>query len=111
EKYYQPVDEEVRTIHNINNSNIMEHQHFHDSYELHFTVSDNLKFTVNDDLFWAPKGSVFIIDPFTPHRSVVPEGVWFERYTVHIKPYVLKKLNTFPGYELLDLFTTKKVEM
>lgn len=108
DKYYQPVDEEVRTIHNINNSNIMEHQHYHDSYEIHFTVSHKLKFIINDELFWAPKGSVFIIDPLIPHMSVVADGVWFERYTVHIKSNIIKELNTFSGYNLFDLFNTKE---
>lgn len=86
----------------------MEHQHFHNTYELHFTVSDNLKFIVDDELFWAPKGSVFIIDPLIPHMSVVADGVWFERYTVHIKPHIIKELNTFPGYDLYDLFNSNE---
>lgn len=108
DKYYQPVDEKVRTIHNINNSNIMEQQHYHDSYELHFTVSDNLEFIINDELFDAPKGSVFIINPFVPHMSIVSNGVWFERYTVHIKANIIEELNTFSGYNLFDLFDFKE---
>lgn len=104
DKYYQPVLERIRAIHNINNSNIMEYQHFHDSYELHFTVSDNLKFIINDEMYLAPKGSVFIINPFVPHMNVVPDGAWFERYTVHMKPDVIKELNVFSGYDLSELF-------
>src|SRR5690625_2671589 len=108
DKFYQPIDEMIKVIHNINNSNVMEKQHFHNSYELHFTVSNNLKFIINDELFWAPKGSVFIINPFTPHMSVVSDGVWFERYTVHIKEEIIMKLNDFPKYDLFDLFNTGK---
>lgn len=106
--FFQPIKEDIRAIHNLNNSNIMEHQHFHDSYELHFTVSNQLKFIIDDKLFHAPKGSVFLIDPNTPHMSVVPDGVWFERYTVHIKLDILNELNTFSKYDLFDLFNSKK---
>jgi AraC-like DNA-binding protein len=109
DKYYQPIKEEVRAIHNINNSNIMECQHFHDSYEIHFTVSDNLQFIINDELYWAPKGSIFIIEPLVPHMNVVPDDAWFERYTVHIKPNVIEELNTFSGYNLFELFDFKGV--
>lgn len=109
DKDYQPIDEKVRTIHNINNSNTMEKQHFHNSYEVHFTVSDNLKFIINGELYWAPKGSVFIIHPFIPHMSIVSDGEWFERYTVHIKSDVIEDLNAFSGYNLVDLFNSNEM--
>lgn len=109
DKYYQPVDKGIQAIHNINQSNIMECQHFHDSYEVHFTVSDNLKFIIDNELYEAPKGSVFIIDSFVPHMTLVPDGAWFERYTIHIKPEVLEELNTFSDYDLVELFDFKEM--
>lgn len=36
--------------------------------------------------------------------SVVDNGVWFERYTVHIKSEVIDELNTFSEYNLYELF-------
>lgn len=104
EKYYQSIEEDIRVIHNINSSNVMEFPHFHKHYELHFTLSYNLKFIIENTIFHVSKGSVFAIKPFVPHITVVPDEAWFERYTVHIEPEVFQKINSFEGFDLTELF-------
>lgn len=104
EKFFQPIEENIRVIHNINSSNVMGCPHFHDHYELHFTLSYNLKFIIEDAIFHVPRGSVFAIPRFVPHITVVPDDAWFERYTVHIKPEVLEEIRQKFGIDYKDLF-------
>lgn len=104
EKFFQPIEEDIRVIHNINSSNIMECPHFHNHYELHFTLSYNLKFIIANTIFYVPKGSVFAIKTFTPHMTVVPDDAWFERYTVHIRPEVLQEINRYTNIDFMELF-------
>lgn len=104
EKYFQPIDESIRVIHNINSSNVMECPHFHDYYELHFTLSNNLKFIIENNIFYVPRGAVFGIGTFVPHMTVVPDDAWFERYTVHIKPEVMEEITESLDVDCMELF-------
>ena len=108
EKYYQSISEDIRVIHNINSFNVMEFPHFHSHYELHFTLSYNLKFIIENTIFHVPKGSVVAIKPYVPHMTVVPDEAWFERYTVHIDPQILKEINCYEGFNLLGLFQSSE---
>lgn len=86
----------------------MEQQHYHNTYEIHFTVSDNLQFIIEDDFYSAPKGSLFIIHPFVPHMNIIPDDAWYERYILQIHPHVINKINVFPDHDLLTLFEFEK---
>ena len=108
EKYFQPIDESIRVIHNINSSNVMECPHFHDHYELHFTLSNNLKFIIENNIFYVPRGAVFGIGTFVPHMTVVPDDAWFERYTVHIKPEVMEEITESLDVDCMELFQPDK---
>lgn len=102
---FHNVNENIQAVHNINSANIMESQHYHDCYEILFIMSDNHKFIIDDEIYLAPKGSVFIIEPYVPHMNVVPESKWYERYALHIKKDIIKDINQFEDYDLFDLFT------
>ena len=104
EKFFQPIEEKIRVIHNINSENVMTSPHFHDHYEIHFTLSYNVKFIIEDTIYYVPRGSVFAIQRFVPHITAVPDDAWFERYTVHIKPEIMEEIRVRFGIDYQDLF-------
>ena len=97
EKFFQPIEEKIRVIHNINSENVMTCPHFHDHYEIHFTLSYNVKFIIEDTIYYVPRGSIFAIQRFVPHITAVPDDAWFERYTVHIKPEIMEIRDRLSG--------------
>lgn len=91
-------------VHNLNTANVMKGFHLHDMYEIYITLSDNLKFMLDNNIFYVPKGSIFGLHPHVPHMTAVPEGIWFERYVIHISENYIQEINVFDQYNLFEFF-------
>src|SRR5699024_12864913 len=83
------VNENIQAVHNSNSANIMESQHYQDCYEILIIMSDNHKFIIDDEIYLAPKGSVFIIEPYVPHMKIVPDSKRYERDALHINKDII----------------------
>lgn len=104
ERYYQPIEENIRVIHRIKTSNKMKIPHFHNHFEIHFTLSYNLKFIIGNRIFNDSKGSVFALENFVPHITVAPDDAWFEGYIIHISPEILQEINQYKDIDFMELF-------
>ena len=77
---------------------LSKHPHFHDCHQIIFVVKGTADFCVNDKLLRAKAGDVAIFSRYENH-SVVEYSDEYERFVLHIDPYVVNQKS--PVYSLL----------
>ena len=77
---------------------LSKHPHFHDCHQIIFIVKGRADFCVNDKMLRATAGDIAIFSRYENH-SVVECSDEYERFVLHIDPYVVNKKS--PVYSLL----------
>jgi len=80
----------------------MDHPHYHDGCEIHFTLCNQTTYYVDDKRFAGNQGTVAVFNSQEIHRVVVPLGIPYERYYCLFKPQFLEfALGEYPDLMLI----------
>ena len=60
----------------------MKEFHWHDAFEIFLALTDGVDCFVENRVYKVRRGDLFVFNPMVLHRTVLPEGLTYERYVI-----------------------------
>ncbi len=60
--------------------------HYHDYYEIYVNLSGNMRYFIDDGIYELERHDIALIDHFSIHRSIYPEGILRDRLLIMFSP-------------------------
>ncbi len=100
------LNEEFYIAHKIDTSHFMEHPHFHNGFEIHFTLTNNTIYFIEGKKYVSDSGTVTLINSEEIHRVCIDKNKLYERYFILFKPSFIEFITVnYP--EVLEIFVQK----